>query len=158
MLDSYGEIDAVVTNPPNTRELMHRLIEHFQRIAPTWLLLDSDWASTRQAAPFLPHCSDIVAIGRVKWIEGSKHTGKDNYAWYRFHAGHTTSSIFHGRVVCEGEAIPRARGPPKRKPRSRNGRGIQSKRKSLTKAKAQCHEEIQVATRPESNHRQADHH
>ena len=57
---------------------MHRLIAHFQRIAPTWLLLDSDWESTRQAAPFLPHCSDIVTIGRVKWIEGSKHTGKDN--------------------------------------------------------------------------------
>jgi hypothetical protein len=29
-------------------------------------------------------CSDIVTIGRVKWFEGSKHTGKDNHAWYRF--------------------------------------------------------------------------
>ena len=37
-----------------------------------------DWSATRQAAPFMPHCSDIVTIGRVKWIEGSKHTGKDN--------------------------------------------------------------------------------
>jgi hypothetical protein len=63
---------------------MHRLIEHFQRISPTWLLLEADWASTRQAAPFLPCCSDIVPIGRVKWIEGSKHTGKDNHAWFRF--------------------------------------------------------------------------
>jgi hypothetical protein len=25
-----------------------------------------------------PSCSDIVAIGRLKWIEGSKFTGKDN--------------------------------------------------------------------------------
>ena len=30
-------------------ELMHRLIAHFQRTAPTWLLLESDWASTREA-------------------------------------------------------------------------------------------------------------
>ena len=66
---------------------MHALIAHFQRIAPTWLLIESDWASTRQAAPFMPYCSDIVILGRVKWIEGSKHTGKDNHAWYRFDSG-----------------------------------------------------------------------
>ena len=87
MLGQYGEADAIITNPPYTRDLMHTLIAHFQRIAPTWLLLDSDWAHTKQAAPFLPCCSDIVAIGRVKWIEGSKHTGKDNCAWYRFDVG-----------------------------------------------------------------------
>ena len=49
---------------------------HFQRIAPTWLLLELDWASTGQAKPFMSSCSDIVAIDHVKWIEGSKHTGK----------------------------------------------------------------------------------
>jgi hypothetical protein len=36
----YGDIDAIITNPPHTRELMHRLIEHFQRSAPTLLLID----------------------------------------------------------------------------------------------------------------------
>ena len=94
-LDHYGAIDAIITNPPYTRDLMHRLIEHFQRIAPTWLLLDSDWASTKQAAPYLPCCSDIVAIGRVKWIEGSKYTGKDNHAWYRFDIRHRSGPVFH---------------------------------------------------------------
>ncbi len=103
-LDDYGAVDAIITNPPYTRELMHKLIEHFQRIVPTWLLLDSDWASTRQAAPFMPCCSDIVAIGRVKWIEGSKHTGKDNHAWYRFDAGHRGGPVFHGRD--QSEMIP----------------------------------------------------
>jgi hypothetical protein len=77
--------------------VMHALIAHFQQIAPTWLLLESDWAHTKQAAPFMPYCSDIVAIGRVKWIEGSKHTGKDNSAWYRFHADHTSGTVFHAR-------------------------------------------------------------
>jgi hypothetical protein len=48
----YGGADVIVTNPPYSRGLMHKLIAHFERIVPTWLLLDSDWASTRQAAPF----------------------------------------------------------------------------------------------------------
>jgi len=34
-LDHYGAADAIITNPPYTREPMHRLIEHFQRISPT---------------------------------------------------------------------------------------------------------------------------
>jgi hypothetical protein len=103
----YGAADAIITNPPYTRAVMHRLIEHFQRISPTWLLLDSDWASTRQAAPFLPCCSDIVAIGRVKWIEGSQHTGKENHGWFRFDARHSSGPVFHGRG--QGEMIPSGR-------------------------------------------------
>ena len=69
---------------------MHRLIAHFQRIAPTWLLLELDWSATKQAAEYMRCCSDIVTIGRVKWIEGSKHTGKDNHAWFRFDIRHKT--------------------------------------------------------------------
>jgi len=63
-LDDYGDSDSIVTNPPWSREVLHRLIPHFARIAPTWLLLDSDWAQTKQAVPFLPHCSDLLPIGR----------------------------------------------------------------------------------------------
>jgi len=110
-VEQYGAIDCIITNPPydtaHRRKLMHALIQHFQRIAPTWLLLDSDWASTRQAAPFLPCCSDIVAIGRVKWIEDSKHTGKDNHAWYRFDIKHKVGPVFHGRD--QSERIPSRR-------------------------------------------------
>jgi hypothetical protein len=95
--DSYGACDSIITNPPYTRELMHRLIEHFARISPTWLLLDSDWAQTKQAAPFLPSCSDIVPIGRVKWIADSRFSGKDNHAWYRFDSRHTAGPVFHWR-------------------------------------------------------------
>jgi len=42
--NSYGPCDAIITNPPYTRDLMHRLIAHFQAIAPTWLLIDYDWS------------------------------------------------------------------------------------------------------------------
>ena len=96
-LDSYGAAVAIITNPPWSREVLHGLVTHFQSIAPTWLLLDADWKQTRQAAPFLPHCSDIVAIGRVKWIEGSKFTGKDNACWYKFDSRHTAGPVFHWR-------------------------------------------------------------
>jgi hypothetical protein len=105
--DSYGVADAIITNPPHSRKLMHRLILHFQRILPSWLLLDSDWSLTEQAAPFMPACSDIVAIGRVKWIAGSEHTGKENFAWYRFDAVHISGPVFHGRD--QGEILPARR-------------------------------------------------
>ena len=105
--DDYGGADVIITNPPYTRPVMHALIGHFQRITPTWLLLDSDWASTRQASPFMGSCSDIVAIGRVKWIEGSKHTGKDNHAWFRFDIRHKGGPVFHGRD--KSEVIPSQR-------------------------------------------------
>ena len=103
-LDHYGACNSIITNPPWSRDVMHRLIMHFQDIAPAWLLLDADWKQTRQAAPYLPHCSDIVAIGRVKWIEGSKHTGKDNACWYKFDIRHKSGPVFHGRN--HGEVIP----------------------------------------------------
>jgi hypothetical protein len=76
--------DAFITNPPWLREILHRLIAHLSAIAPTWLLLDADWAHTDQAIPFLRWCRKIVSVGRVKWDPDSPHTGKDNAAWYFF--------------------------------------------------------------------------
>ena len=99
-LGSYGEADAIITNPPYARPLMHALIAHFQRIAPTWLLLEMDWAATRQAEPFLPSCSDIVVVGRLRLIEGTKHAGKENFGWFRFTANHASGPILHPRVIA----------------------------------------------------------
>ena len=77
-------LDFIITNPPWSRPLLHAMILHFVSIAPTWLLFDADWIWTKQAAPFHPYCTEIVTVGRLKWIPGSKHAGKDNCAWYRF--------------------------------------------------------------------------
>ena len=107
-LDHYGDADAIITNPPYTRELMHRLIAHFQRIAPTWLLIDYDWSATKQAAEYMPHCSDIVILPRLKWFEGSKDTGKDNHAWYRFDARHSGGPVLHNNRG-QDEVIPSRR-------------------------------------------------
>ena len=95
--DCYGDADAIITNPPYERKVMHALIWHFARIAPTWLLLETDWACTKQAVPFMPCCSDIVVIGRLRWFENTTMTGMQNFAWYRFDAHHSAAPIFHAR-------------------------------------------------------------
>jgi hypothetical protein len=96
-LTLFGGADTIITNPPWSREVLHPMILHFQAVAPTWLLFDCDWAYNKQAGPFLDQCSDIVAVGRLKWIEGSKASGKDNSAWFRFDALHSGGPHFHGR-------------------------------------------------------------
>lgn len=88
-------VDAIITNPPWTRALLHPMILRFMTHAPTWLLFDADWSHNRQAAPFLPQCSHIVSVGRVKWFDDS--SGKDNAAWYRFDSGHQGGPHFYGR-------------------------------------------------------------
>ena len=76
--------DAIITNTPYVKPLMHELIAHFQTIMQTsWLLFEQNRASTKHARPFLASCSDIVAIGQLKWIAGSKFAGFEHYAWYR---------------------------------------------------------------------------
>jgi len=92
----YGA-DAIITNPSWTRQILHPLIAHFSSLAPTWLLFDADWAHTRQASTLLCRCSHIVAIGRVRWIRDTPHTGKDNAAWYRFWSQHKGPTKFIGR-------------------------------------------------------------
>lgn len=94
-ITDYGKADSIITNPPYQRPLMHALIEHFAHILPTWLLLETDWASTKQAGSFMPCCSDIVSIGRLRWIEGTTMSGKQNFAWYRFDSRHVAGPIFH---------------------------------------------------------------
>lgn len=90
-------VDCLITNPPWTREILHPMILHFQRQAPTFLLFDADWAHNKHAEPYLDQCSHIIAVGRLKWIEGSPHAGKDNVCWYRFHAQHEGGPRFYGR-------------------------------------------------------------
>lgn len=93
--------DAIITNPPWTRAILHPMIRHFQSIAPTWLLFDADWKHTKQAAPFLDQCSHVVSVGRLKWIEDSAYSGKDNAAWYRFDVNHSGGPHFYGQQIKE---------------------------------------------------------
>lgn len=97
----FGRADAIITNPPWDRKFLHPFIERFAPAGPVWLLFDADWLHTRQSVPFLPLLHEVVSVGRVKWIEGSKQTGKDNAAWYRFGPARIDRAvIFHGRTAA----------------------------------------------------------
>ncbi len=95
----FGFPDAIITNPPWSRHILHPMIMHFMHsVTQVWLLFDSDWAHTVQAAPYLNHCSHIVAVGRMRWIENTKHSSKDNVSWYRFARRHDSGPHFYGRI------------------------------------------------------------
>lgn len=94
---AIGKNEIVITNPPWTRQILHPLIEHWRTQMPTWLLFDADWVHTKQSAPFMPYCRKIVSVGRVRWIEGTKMTGKDNVAWHLF-AHEAGPTEFYGRT------------------------------------------------------------
>ncbi len=87
-----------ITNPPWKRDTLHKIIVNLSDQASTWLLFDADWLYTKQATPFLSRLRKIVTIGRVKWIEGSNNTGKDNCCWYLFDKPKEGNSIeFYGK-------------------------------------------------------------
>jgi len=87
--------DVIVSNPPwplpsnklgglpaGTPTI--QIIERLMAIKPTWLLLAADFMHNRYFPPLAEHCHEIVSVGRVKWMPGSKNTGFDNAAWYLF--------------------------------------------------------------------------
>jgi hypothetical protein len=93
--------DLFITNPPWDRKILHPIIEHLSLIAPTWLLFDADWMHTKQSSQLIKKCVKIVSVGRIKWIEGSKMTGKDNCAWYLFDNRFDGKTQFIGRTNGE---------------------------------------------------------
>lgn len=91
-------LDLIVTNPPWRRDLLHGLIERWVWLAPTWLLFDASWWCTLQAAPYWPLLRKVVAVGRLKWIPGSKFTGKDDCAWHLFDLNGAGPCELYGRL------------------------------------------------------------
>lgn len=92
-----------ITNPPWDREILHPLIEWLICFAPCWLLFDADWAHTGQAHDLMwRYCVKHVAVGRVKWFADTKHSGKDNCAWYLFDRSKTPGPAqFYPKVPTE---------------------------------------------------------
>jgi hypothetical protein len=90
--------DVIITNPPWDRKILHPMIERFSDLRPTWLLFDADWIHTIQSAELVrSRLCKIVSVGRVKWIEDSAGSGKDNAAWYLFDRNKSGETEFHGR-------------------------------------------------------------
>lgn len=80
-----SEAEYIISNPPWSRNILHPSIEYFCNKKPTWFLFDSNWMFTKQAKYYLDkYCVKIVTIGRLKWIEGTTMSGKDDCCWYLF--------------------------------------------------------------------------
>jgi hypothetical protein len=95
--------DMFITNPPwpepNQRgDPALAILTHLSSLAPTWLLLPADFAHNVYFRGVEERCQKIVSVGRVKWIPGTKHSGKDNAAWYLFDVNHVGPVVFHGRA------------------------------------------------------------
>lgn len=76
--------EAIITNPPWRRDLLHAMIVRFAHLAPTWLLFDAGWKHTGQAGPFQRICTDYVPVPRLKWMPHTKDQAMDDCGWYRF--------------------------------------------------------------------------
>lgn len=81
--------DCFVDNPPwvNTKEsgyLLNRIIETLSSVRPTWLLMNGSYIFNKRSSRYMRMCTDVVPIGRVKWIEDSPHSGKEDCIWARF--------------------------------------------------------------------------
>jgi hypothetical protein len=88
-----------ITNPPYWGQPvdLHPLILNLSNQAPTWLLLPTDWLFNKMSGPLTRRLHRIVAVGRVKWIPDSLHTGKDNCAWLLFDRTPPKHDFFVGR-------------------------------------------------------------
>jgi hypothetical protein len=84
-----GNAQCFISNFPWSRDWLHPLISHLAEIAPVWSLHDASWCMIKKAARFAPLCTDVVAVGRLKWFAGSKYDPPDDCAWYRFEAADT---------------------------------------------------------------------
>lgn len=96
--------DLYITNPPwpmtgKRGDPALGIITHLMGLAPCWMLLPWDFAANDYFREVRDHCVDIVPIGRVKWIPGSKHGGMDNAAWYQFDLGHSGGPCMHARAA-----------------------------------------------------------
>ncbi|MEM7528863.1 MAG: class I SAM-dependent methyltransferase [Pseudomonadota bacterium] len=90
--EDFDGADAIITNPPWNRAIMHPLIAHMVQFRPTWLLFDANWPNTQQSAELMRHCSDIVPIGRVSWMHNGKG-GFDDAVWGRFQRAETATTL-----------------------------------------------------------------
>jgi hypothetical protein len=92
--------DIFITNPPWKREVMHPIIVNLSDQADTWILLEWDWLATLQSGPFGARMRKIIPFGRLKWVPGTEHLGKQNHAWVLFSRPVLEPTIFIPRQMA----------------------------------------------------------
>ena len=89
----------IITNPPFTFSVLKPMLDKWIELRPTLLLLPADFLHNKRFSPYLDKCVWVKSIGRVKWIEGSKMTGVDNFVWTMFDKNKDVdkATLFFGR-------------------------------------------------------------
>lgn len=95
--DLFG-IDYVVTNPDWDRKFLFPFIKHFAPMIHCWLLIDAPWLFNKGSGELIDqYLTDVVPIGRLKWIRDTKMSSKDDCIWARFSYDKTQPARFYGR-------------------------------------------------------------
>jgi len=82
--EGVPECDAIITNTPWERQVLHAMLDRFLTWAPvTWVLLDADYGHIKEAIPYGEYCHKMVSVGRVSWL-GNGKGGMENAAWLCF--------------------------------------------------------------------------
>jgi len=95
--DDVGLAEVIITNPPFTWSVLKPMLEHWINLRTTIVLLPADFMHNKRVAPLMKKCVAVKSIGRVKWIEGSKGAGVENYVWMSFDKNHNGPTTFYGR-------------------------------------------------------------
>jgi hypothetical protein len=66
---------------------------------------------TKQARPYLKHCSHIVPTARLKWIPDTSDSAKDDTAWYRFQAEPCSTILLNQDRIDTGPLPEFTRAP-----------------------------------------------
>lgn len=93
-----GDADLFVTNLPWSRDVFEPLVMHLSSIKPLWTLLDAGWIYTARSSEIVKaRLTDIIPLPRLRWMEGTTMSGKDDCNWLRFDTNKNKETIFHGR-------------------------------------------------------------
>lgn len=95
-----GDADIFISNLPWSRDIFEPMVEHLTNIKPLWTLLDAGWVYTARSAKLVEErLTDIVALPRLKWIENTTMSSKDDCCWLRFDKNKQGNINFYGRKL-----------------------------------------------------------
>ncbi|KAF0182712.1 MAG: methyltransferase [Hyphomonadaceae bacterium] len=75
------EVDFIITNPPYSESAMLRLLDCLPNFKPSWFLLQAGFVHNKYFAPLKPFLKSVASVGRIKWVEGSRHKSTKDYVW-----------------------------------------------------------------------------
>lgn len=79
--DLAGPIDMWIVNAPWRRGHLFVILENLISIAPCWMILPATFTGSRNSAPYMKRCTDVLPTGPLNW---NGHHGRQHFSWFRF--------------------------------------------------------------------------